>query len=657
MAIIACPECGVAPEPGESLWTCPYCGAGFPSLPGLVRIYPGIRYQEDLARDAVLVMLEKARQSSWREAVDAARKKHGWTIAEALVNDAGRADWFPEVPYGRGMRALEIGSGWGQLAFLLAERVDEVYSLEPVVEKADFQQIRREQDQVSNLMIVNSRLAVLPFQSNCFDMIVLNGVLNRTGRSATSRRSREIQLSVLTRVRKLLRPGGYVYFGIENRIVWRGRKERTAAHTPRGYRKLLQEAGFRDTRISWVSPHYNKPLESARLESPYALRFYAHQEGQHSARGKVKNVLVKVATQFGLEKYLMPYLSIVAYADGEPYPSLLESVCHRLRERGIPVRADQVLRYSSTSYGASPRGRIKYILFDDRTHQPLMVAKIPRARLGAALLKQESRVFSQIAAMSPWLIKQRGSHYLQVEGIPVLCERFFAGKKFNAFLLSERPYTVVMDWLSNLHKSVLRDTKQISVVQIARDYAERVLSWKDVEPAVNRYLGQWLDAVSNLPHPRARCVPQHGDFTIGNVLLSDDEIFVTDWERAQIEAPPWEDFWTFLISCALNTSPKGTIGRRKPEYLLASLKGDSAHSKFITLASARFLEKSNLPRNVLLGGLLPTILSRLSQDVEGFGLSPDKSHYYQLLAMAARDELSLWDCVDRLLPACPVPQP
>jgi len=51
------------------------------------------------------------------------------------------------------MRVLDIASGWGDLRFLLSQRIAEVYPLEGIVERVDFQQIRHEQERADNITI------------------------------------------------------------------------------------------------------------------------------------------------------------------------------------------------------------------------------------------------------------------------------------------------------------------------------------------------------------------------------------------------------------------------------------------------------------------------------------------------------------------------
>jgi uncharacterized protein YbaR (Trm112 family) len=71
---------------------------------------------------------------------------------------------------------LDLGSGWGTLAFPLCRWYDEVWSVEKVSERAGFQALRRKKEN-GNMSIINGNLLDLPFSNDSFDLIVLNGVL------------------------------------------------------------------------------------------------------------------------------------------------------------------------------------------------------------------------------------------------------------------------------------------------------------------------------------------------------------------------------------------------------------------------------------------------------------------------------------------------
>lgn len=681
--VLACPKCGAALVRGDTSLDCAQCGVSYPSAAGLVRIHPSPYYWGEIPRASMLTTLERARQSSWREAVLAAGNENNWLAAESYVCDAARADWFPEVFFRKGMRALDVGSGWGSIAFLLSEFVEEVYSLEGVIERADFQQIRREQDNVRNLTVVNSDLTVLPFRPQSFDLVVLNGLLEWIGLADPEHAPRDVQLAVLRRIYGLLKPGGCLYVGIENRLglaALRGgvdhsglpytsllprciadlvvrvhrrshyRTEglachgyRTYTYTPRGYRRLLQEAGFPDVCVSWILPSYNLPLEGARIENRAALRFVAASKGRGSLRARIKGLLLRAGVACGLQEYLFPCVSVVARTGGDRAPSLLETICLGLRDRGIGVRAQDALRFTPFHRAQDRQGRILYVLFDEKTLQPAVAVKIPRTQESADRLRREASTYTQIEAHNQELASHRWAIYKDVAGIPILCERFFRGQPFVEHLKPDLAYLAVLDWLAAFQRCGPHRASTVSTVEMGDRAINRLSTHASVDRSVMAFLRNWLDAVKVGEDSKTQTVPVHGDFGTGNILLSGNEVFVTDWEWAKCEGAPWEDFWAFIMCWALNTAPDGATETREAGNLLASLTGESVHSHRVRDAAAHFSEAAGVSRHVLWGGLLPAITLRALRDIDEWNVSPDRSFYYQVLSASVRSGLPLWE--------------
>ena len=688
-SIVICKKCAALLVLGDMHWTCSNCGASYSSVPGLVWINPSPYYWGEICQDAMHLVLLQERRSSWRDAVALAVEEYGWKSAKRTVFGSGRCDWFPEVPYRRGMRVLDIGSGWGNLSFLLSQHVAEVYSLEGVIERADFQQIRFCQEQIGNITVVNSDFTILPFKPASFDLVILNGVLEWIGLADLSRNTRQVQLSILEDIIQLLKPGGYLYVGIENRVsvsAIRGSRDhsgmpytsllprrlanlvmkvragtycradnvksdsyRTYTYTPRGYKKLLNQAGFFDVRLSWVMPGYNAPYHSARFESANTLRFYARQEASRRIRAQIKRRIVNVASRCGLAKYLMPMISIVAGTKGGRSLTLLEEICRRLRAHGYSVCARESLRYTKTSSEMSMRAKILYILFDKHTREPALAAKFPRTRRGVQILQEEERVFSLISARWPRLNEIRRARYLHVDDLIVLCEHFFAGSNFVEHLLSSQAYDAATDWLTDFQAAKSDNAQMLSVVDSAWTAVENLCVYDFVDPTVKNFLRRWFEVVSKNGDVQTPSVPVHGDFCSGNILLSNGELFVTDWEWIKPEGGPWEDFCIFLMSSGFNTSPNGSNRWRRPENLLASLQGKSVHSDFISKTSGRFLKKGNLSSRLLTVGFLATLACRVIRDFEQHGISPSESAHYQFLSLAAQGNIPLWKCFAHLL--------
>ncbi len=619
-----------------------------------MRLDPSDEYRGELPRPSMLAALRRARESSWREAIQVIGSERGRPLAQRLLGLAA-GDWFNQAPRKPRMRVLVVGSDWGQLTFYLAQHAESVFSLEQVAEKAEFQRIRRRQDAAENVIIVNAPLAKLPFRPDSFDLIALSNVLENLGGKDRAERL-EAQRAFLSRLRALLRPGGCLHLAGGNRFRrWWPARERPDAeaclHTPRGYRRLLEAAGFADVSISWVLPSHRLPMQGADLRNRRALSFFARQQGPLAARAKGKSLLLRAAACCRASGLVVSGLSVLARREGPGRSSLLEGICEVLRQRGYCVSARSALRCSPFRRYLTFLTKILYILFDEKTRRPSVVAKIPRWTEGVRWLEREEQAYGLVAARCPQLAESRGAIYLRVDGTPVLCEPFFAGRNFKQCLRSERAHVAVMGWLAAFQGRPGQQAEAISASQHAGPLLESLFSRGGVAPEARGWLKRWFEVVSRADATSGRRVPAHGDLSPNNVLLGRGQVFVTDWDRIDPEGTPWEDFWTFQLSCAFNVGPDGSTRHVSPGNVLACLTGRSEHSRLLALSAAHFLRLTHLPRAALAGGLLGTVLRSIDRDLRERQLPLASSRCYRWVELAAREGFPVWERLEEVIPA------
>jgi ubiquinone/menaquinone biosynthesis C-methylase UbiE len=326
-----------------------------------------------------------------------------------------RGDWICHCFSSRNnnnRRSLDIGSGLGNLSEMLSHHYDEVYSLEAVRERIEFQKRRFKNSGVNNVTIVRGNAIELPFPDDYFDLVVCNGVLEWVGIMNTDRPPREVQLSFLREVKRVLSDKGCLYIGIENRFnlgymlgapdhsglrytsliprsvanflvkrygrsggmcrdtsskenkkEWRG--YRTYTYSIKGYNSLFREAGFK-FKSYWAIPSYNHPMFSARLNDRVALKGFVQYFGPRSRRFKR---LLSI-----IEKFDSRILSLIANAMA---PSFL-FYCYKneIQESidDIITDAAQLRSYCTTGDAHN----IRYLLYDDTDGTPSKVAQVRR---------------------------------------------------------------------------------------------------------------------------------------------------------------------------------------------------------------------------------------------------------------------------------------
>ena len=249
----------------------------------------------------MLEVNRRAENSAWKSALIESSDPVVQRASEMILN-IERANWQLLVNLPSESRVLDVGAGMGTNSHALSLYYREVVALEPVAERVRFMQQRFAQEGLSNIRILRSSIWELPFGQESFDLVAMNGVLEWVAEGQTGDPG-ELQEKALSKIHRLLRPNGYLYLGIENRIMlghffgcpdphcsipftailprplahWYARRHglsgyRNYLYSGRGYRKLLQRAGFNHVEIYIAVPSYNHP----RFLIPLKNNIFSH---------------------------------------------------------------------------------------------------------------------------------------------------------------------------------------------------------------------------------------------------------------------------------------------------------------------------------------------------------------------------------------------
>ncbi|MGH9450036.1 MAG: methyltransferase domain-containing protein, partial [Terriglobia bacterium] len=157
----------------------------------------------------------------------------------------------------------------------------------------------------------------LPFADGSFDLVAANGIIQWVGLADHSRSVGDLQQGFLKECRRVLKPDGVLFLGVENRygatqllgardhsglrytsVIPRKladitvrhfrrtggrfsrrfrmdndwRDYRTHTHSIRGYKTLLKGCGFEDVQSYWAYPSNNQPKIMGRIENGKSLR-------------------------------------------------------------------------------------------------------------------------------------------------------------------------------------------------------------------------------------------------------------------------------------------------------------------------------------------------------------------------------------------------
>jgi len=245
--------------------------------------YWGKSPKEELEK-ALMVLEEKG----WEEFKALYQSKFDFTFEE------GRADWRFPIPISKDSVVLDIGAGMGRSSIPLARVAGKVVSVDHSYLRMKFLKKRAEKENLKNIEVYVGDIFDLPFKKESFDLIVMNGLLEWVGVTDRYSHPKDAQIASLKVCKSLLKKGGHLYIGIENRFAasylkgtdhsglrftsymprfianWytlfrKGKRYDTYTYNVGGYQKLLHEAGFGDADFRLVYPGYNNP----RITIPY----------------------------------------------------------------------------------------------------------------------------------------------------------------------------------------------------------------------------------------------------------------------------------------------------------------------------------------------------------------------------------------------------
>ena len=184
--------------------------------------------------------------------------------------------------------ALDIGFGTGGFSLAIARQSALICNFDISLKAIRNFWNRMHENTILNVSTIHSSAVSLPYRDDSFDLVVMNGVLEYTAVDCKDD-PRETHMAVLKDIKRILKPYGLFYLGMENRyyikylVGYRAHQEiRFATILPRklanyiskiirkkghrryiyslnGYRDLLNDAGFKDIQFYTALPNYKFP--------------------------------------------------------------------------------------------------------------------------------------------------------------------------------------------------------------------------------------------------------------------------------------------------------------------------------------------------------------------------------------------------------------
>lgn len=575
---LVCPHCDGLLENAAGVLRCTECGTSFPVVDGIPRLVEQDFYWGEIDRDSASQFVADANRLGWKEAV-AARFAPG-TDASISILDWQRASWLPLLALPKMAVVLDVGSGYGAITHALAVACNEVHSVEAIPQRVEFTGARLQQEGLANVHLVQGSALHLPYPAATFDAIVVNGILEWIGDWDPEGDPRSAQLRFLKRIHSLLKPGGVLLVGIENRIAYDSftggidhsglpytgllprwmatlalrtfgrshhrmekpsRSYRTFTYSEPGYRRLFEDAGFLSTDAYWAEPGYNQPYRLTPLDDEHIRAsvqemqldpFVVHRVG---TGGRLKRLLAR----FGILKYLVPEFVFIV----------------RKKERKItlfddqlPISIDAHARFRLTTFGFARKTTIRVsspsapgLVVQVSTPAPGSIEGIDTEyanlqRVAATVEKQDA-----LSVPVPLGLASVGRQRIAVQSLA-------KGSSLAISLLSI-PAAERIPLITKVLPGVADAAAAVSTVFSPTDDIASARFWLErARPMLDSVTAARLAEIRD----RYPMFVAHGDFTIENIMLDQSNdvpsITVIDWESIVRGAPPLYDLMTFYLS-------------------------------------------------------------------------------------------------------------
>jgi SAM-dependent methyltransferase len=336
---VICPSCGSAILDEGPRLCCSRCGSAWPIIDGIPHFVNQFPYWGEISLERMREVNAKAKSGNWKAALTEHPDPTVQRASEMILN-LERANWQYLMDQPETGRALDLGAGTGTTSHALALRYREVAAVEPVLERAQFMQERFAQEGLCNVTVVMTSLWELPFPPETFDLVVMNGVLEWVAEGKDGDPG-EIQLAALRKARSLLRPGGYLYVGIENRLCpgyfigysdphcrlpyvtilprplaqWYAKRKgqsgyRNYLYSSGGYKRLLRDAGFGSVDLYVALPSYNHPRFLVPLDA-HLFSYYSRTFNSRAVSG-VRRLATELLLKLGVMQHLEYSFAILA---------------------------------------------------------------------------------------------------------------------------------------------------------------------------------------------------------------------------------------------------------------------------------------------------------------------------------------------------------
>ena len=459
---------------------------------------------------------------------------------------------------------LDYGSGLGNISRELANHCKTLYSFDQLPNHILWQYNSNNKD--TNIkFLIGGGTKFLPLKTNTIDIVIMNGVLEWAA-SNSKGDPYVAQLFLLKEINRILKPGGILFIGIENRINYKyflGQKEghikmKYGSLLPRKitdlYLRIKRGIPFREYTYSF--PGYKRILNNAGFSNVAGYSSWPHYGNIYSVlpfeSNKLKSYSFNSSSIFSKFpfKYFSKSFLIIGCKSDTTEQNLLEKVISEVREKHINSKKLVVL---DILFKITSTGKAIIKIIDDNQKKHLI--KVGTNHISNNYINQNQKALKFISPIFPHNTQQ--VKYGSVTGFSYSVENYIEGFNQNRKSLLKgleksainSAYKFLVKLSQNNGELIKLDNHAFKIY--ISPYFTDLLKWftknelngvkqdlKNIEEYINNYL---LDQQFIL-------VPAHGDFVPNNIKFNENgEIeTVTDWDLFQESSLPLYDLITFI---------------------------------------------------------------------------------------------------------------
>lgn len=328
-----CPRCRNELETREDSFICSSCSVEYPIIEGIPVFGNSETYYGEIGQAEMKELIENSRKFGYEKAISKIIEE---PFVLKYILDENRALWTDLLPLNSDTVFLDVGCGWGTITIPLARKAGHVVAIDNTLERVKFVELRAEELELKNITPALASATSLPYPDRTFDIIAYNGVLEWLGAIDENEVPQKIQIRALNEALRVLKPGGRVYIGIENRFSLRyfmgvvddhsfirftslmprwlskfyyrlrtGKTYFMHTHSLSVYRKMLNDIGFSKDIEYLPWPTYRNPLEFIELKKEKILNFLSKETGKNSpfSRKWIYIILLRLLTSIDRQGY------------------------------------------------------------------------------------------------------------------------------------------------------------------------------------------------------------------------------------------------------------------------------------------------------------------------------------------------------------------